>query len=166
MANQATFYTSMQQYALTAGAVLGIPPQVILAQWAHESAYGTSDLALRANNFGGIKYTNNADYQSGSYGGYNSLASFVQDYIRVMSLPYYKPVREANGVRASIEAFGKTPYAEDQSYVGKLLSIADITPDYDKSTGNIVSSTLSTIGNVVFSPIALIGVFIFFLVRR
>jgi flagellum-specific peptidoglycan hydrolase FlgJ len=163
---QQEFYKGMQQYAMSAGAVLGIPYEVIMAQWAHESAYGTSDLAKRANNFGGIKYTDNADFKSGSYAGYNSIPAFVQDYIRVMSLSYYKPVREAQGVRATIEAFGKTPYAEDKSYVNKLLSIADITPDYEGSTAGTMTTVLRGMGSIFFSPLTLFGVLIYLMIKR
>lgn len=163
--SQEQFFSSMQGYAMSAGAVLGIPYQVILAQWGHESAYGTSDLAKRALNFGGIKYTDNADFKSGSYAGYKSIPRFVQDYIRVMQLPYYAPVRQAGGIRESIEAFGQTPYAEDKSYAGKLLSIVKLHDTSSGVAGNSVS-TLGNVVNVVTSPLFLLGVAIYYIFKK
>lgn len=165
MANQTDFFKTMQPYAMTAGAALGIPYQVIVGQWALESAYGTSDLARRSNNYGGIKYTSNADFQSGSYSGYNSVARFVNDYIRVMRLPYYEPVRNAGGIRETIEAFGKTPYAEDSSYVSKLKSMVNNNDTSQGVAGNVAAAG-SKIISVFMHPIVLVLVVIYLMVKK
>jgi flagellum-specific peptidoglycan hydrolase FlgJ len=161
---QKVFFDTMTPYAIKAGTRLSMPYQVVLAQWALESAYGTSDLAKKSNNFGGIKYTKNADFQSGSYSGYRSISSFVSDYIRVMQLPYYAAVRNAGGVRDTIEAFSQTPYAEDKSYTSKLLSMVDLMPAGNaagKATGAI-----QIITGVLLSPIFLLGVGIYLMVKK
>lgn len=155
MASQNGFMGQFQQYAMTAGAATGIPYQVILGQWALESTYGTSDLSVRAKNFAGIKYTPHADFKSGSYSGYNSISSFVQDYIRVMMLPYYSEVRNASGITETIEAFGRSPYAEDTGYVGKLKSIVNINDTSTGTTGNVVAVGGKII-NVLMNPVVLI----------
>ena len=167
MASQNGFFGQFQQYAMTAGAVLNMPYQVILGQWAHESTYGTSDLAVRANNFAGIKYTSNADFQSGSYSGYNSISSFVQDYIRVMSLPIYSDVRNADGINATIEALGRSPYAEDSSYADKLKSIIGSSAN-DTSQGvkgNVVAAG-GKILNVLMNPIVLVLALIYLMIKK
>jgi flagellum-specific peptidoglycan hydrolase FlgJ len=162
---QQSFMKDMQGYAMTAGAVLGMPYQVILAQWALESTYGTSDLAQRANNFAGIKYNQHADFKSGSYAGYNSIASFVQDYIRVLQLPYYNGVRNAGGIKETIEEFGRSPYAEDPSYASKLSSIVNINDTSTGFTGNAVSA-MGVLTNIATSPILWIVTFVYFLIKR
>lgn len=163
--SQKGFMSSMSGYAMTAGAALGMPYQVILAQWAHESAYGTSDLANRAKNFAGIKYNDNADFKSGSYAGYNSIPSFVQDYIRVMRLPYYNGVRNADGIRETIEELGKSPYAEDKSYADKLLSIVDLN-DTSPGLGGNLASVAGKLSNVATSPFLWVGLFLLFLFKK
>lgn len=163
--SQSDFMSSMSGYAMTAGAALGMPYQVILAQWAHESAYGTSDLAARAKNFAGIKYNDNADFKSGSYAGYNSIPKFVADYIRVMQLPYYNGVRNAGGIRETIEELGKSPYAEDKSYKDKLLSIVNMNDTSPGLTGNLMAG-VGSLSNIVTSPFLWVGLFLVFLFKR
>lgn len=163
--SQKSFMSSMSGYAMTAGAALGMPYQVILAQWAHESAYGTSDLANRAKNYAGIKYNDNADFKSGAYAGYNNISKFVSDYIRVMRLPYYNNVRNADGIRETIEELGKSPYAEDKSYKDKLLSIVDINDTSPGLGGNLMAG-IGGISNIISSPFLWVGLFLLFLFKR
>lgn len=111
----------MDSAADIAASLTDIPKGVILAQWALESAWGTSDLAKRANNFSGIKSSSKGkDFVSGAYAGYNTKESFARDYARVMKLSYYDKVREAESVEDTINEFGKSPYAEDPNYAAKL----------------------------------------------
>lgn len=155
----------MSGYAMTAGAALGMPYQVILAQWALESNYGTSDLASRAKNFAGIKYNDHADFKSGSYAGYNSIVSFVQDYIRVMRLPYYNGVRQAGGIKETIVELGRSPYAEDKSYTDKLLSIVNLN-DTSPGLGGNVAAAAGKLSNIATSPFLWLGLFIVFLFKK
>lgn len=125
-----SYFEKMMPYAVKAEKETGIPAKVILAQWAHETAYGTSSLAQRANNHGGIKSNSRGrDYVSGIYAGYNSLDSFTRDYIRVMNLSYYDEVRGASTPNKTIVALGNSPYAEDPHYHNKIKSIYDKVPD-------------------------------------
>lgn len=160
-----SFFSEMQGYAMTAGAVLGMPYQVILAQWAHESSYGSSDLAVRAKNFAGIKYNDNADFKSGSYAGYNSIATFVKDYIRVLQLPYYNEVRNAGGIKETIQALGRSPYAEDTSYADKLMSMVNLNDTSKGVIGN-GASVLGVLGNMLGNPIVWVVMFLYFLFKK
>lgn len=121
MSNQ--FYTDMYKYAKLSSSLTGIPPEVILGQWALESNYGQSDLARRGNNFAGIKSSSKGkDFVTGQYAGYFTKTSFAKDYARVMNLPYYEGVRGAGSVGGAIAELGKSPYAEDPNYSNKLAS--------------------------------------------
>lgn len=124
MSSKDTFINRMWSHAVRAGQALGMPPEVIVTQWGHESAWGSSDLSKRANNYAGIKYIGQkqANFKSGMYAGYSSVSGFVNDYIRVMGLGYYDKVRSAGSIEATIRALGNSPYAEDPQYGNKLLS--------------------------------------------
>lgn len=153
------FFQKMSPYAIMAGARLGMPPKVILAQWALESAYGQSRLAQASNNFGGIKYTSHADGRDGSYSAYDSISSFTNDYIRVMGSSYYDEVRQAKGIHDTVVALGKSPYAGDLHYAQKLLDVLK-NRDVTVTPG---TNVLSVIGSVLGSPILWIGVILYLL---
>lgn len=129
------FFTKFLPYAQQASKELNIPVSVILSQWAHESYYGYSDLAKRAQNYAGIKYSKNTvgGGQSGMYASYSSLWQFVQDYVRVMKLSYYTKIRtQETDLPEYIEAaqdLGASPYAE--SHYGGGKSILDLISQFD-----------------------------------
>lgn len=118
--------------AYRAGAVLaskatGILPGVILAQWANESGWGTSGLAVKCHNLAGIRYYSHAGTTNA--GGFSCYAyimpngindghtAFVTDYIATIKLPYYRKVRKAVGAAAQIAALGASPWSA--SHYGK-----------------------------------------------
>jgi flagellum-specific peptidoglycan hydrolase FlgJ len=120
------YFDKMRAYAQRASTKTGIPVAVILGQWAHETAYGTSDLVKRgSNNHGGIKYVgaSTQDGQTGMYAKYSSLDRFVDDYSRVMLLSYYDAVRKANGIGDTLTALSNSPYAEDKQYGEKIAQV-------------------------------------------
>lgn len=153
------FFNKMSPYAVAAGAKLHMPPKVILAQWALESAYGESSLARESNNYGGIKYTSAADGRNGSYAAYDSIRSFVSGYVRVLSLSYYDEVRRASGVHDTAVELGKSPYAGDPHYAQKILDV--LKHDGVKVTGG--PGILSLIGGVLLSPFLWMGVIAYLL---
>jgi flagellum-specific peptidoglycan hydrolase FlgJ len=157
------FFKKFSGYAMGAGAALGIPHQVILAQWALESAYGGSSLANRAKNFAGIKYNSNADFKSGSYAGYNSISAFASDYVRVMRLDYYADVRQASGVSETVEALGDSPYAESADYADEIRSILR-SRDVTTTTGSNVLGGATRLFNFLNSPViwATVGIYLLF----
>lgn len=112
------FKRSVQSHLTRASQALGMPESVIIAQWANESAYGTSSRAKKDNNLGGIKWSKYSQTASkaadGIHARYDSLYDFTTDYIRVMKLSYYDKVRAAGktgNVAATISALGESPYA-------------------------------------------------------
>lgn len=148
------FLSDMKPHAVTVESLTDIPSEVILGQWALESAFGTSDLAKRANNYGGIKASSKGkDFVSGAYAGYNSKDSFARDYARVMNLSYYEKVREAESIEDTINELGNSPYAEDPSYTGKLKKVVgDIT-------GVDLANVGETLGGINYFKWA-IGIFV------
>lgn len=128
------YIENMNPYAQQASAGTGLPVSLILAQWAHETGWGSSSLAVNHNNHGGINYTSNADYNAdGRHAGYRTIAAFVQDYVRVLNLSFYAHIRQAAAAGASAgdlalmfdqPAPGRTEkYAEDPLYGTKLRNI-------------------------------------------
>lgn len=120
-----SFVSEMTPWAKRAAAKIHgqVHWQAILDQWDLETGGGSSSLAKRAHNYAGIKYTNHADFKSGAYSGYNSIAHFVNDYARVMNLSYYSKVRAPGSVEQDIQALDASPWATDPNYGKKLESI-------------------------------------------
>lgn len=159
------FFNNMAAHARTAAALTNIPFEVILAQWALESNYGKSDLAQRANNFAGIKYNTKADFKSGAYAGYNSIANFAKDYARVLNLSYYNAVRAASTIEQTIIELDKSPYAEDTGYADKLRQIVkQITgsPITDTSTSSL---TMPNFEGLLKSPVVWLSLFVILLFK-
>jgi flagellum-specific peptidoglycan hydrolase FlgJ len=143
-----SYIEKMRPYAIKASNGTGLPVELILAQWGHETGWGTSSVSKRANNHGGIKYTSHADYQSGAYAGYNSLNSFVQDYIRVMNLSYYKDVRAAGSLEEKVTALDKSPYAEDPRYGEKLMNILSSMSNIQIRDFNVVQQAKDKVSDM------------------
>ena len=65
-------------------------PNIFLAQWALETAWGESILAQQYNNLAGINYNGVACYRAISgFAGYTSLDNFILGYIHVLSINGY-----------------------------------------------------------------------------
>jgi len=127
----AEFFETMAPYAQQASQETGVPVSVILAQWALESGYGTSRFAKEGLNFGGIKLSSNSptkEYmiQGGTgakFAKYSSISQFVEDYVRVLKLGYYKAVREAGDALKAMEALAQSPYDAGGYAGGKLQKV-------------------------------------------
>lgn len=117
----------------------GIPASIILAQGLHESNYGTSDLATKANNHFGIKcksywqggtfYHEDDDYKRGKliescFRSYNSaLESYVDHSNFLMQSSHYGKLFELSKTDYIGWAYGlkECGYATDISYTQKLI---------------------------------------------
>lgn len=100
------FITNYAAAAARAAADTGLFTSVVLAQWADETAYGTSRAFLLGNNFAGVS-------PGGVVASYPSQAAGLQAYIDTMNLKYYDPVRAAKaaGSRDQAVALGEGPWA-------------------------------------------------------
>jgi flagellum-specific peptidoglycan hydrolase FlgJ len=122
---KANFFNEVFPYASRASQKTNIPVSVIMGQWAVESTYGTSDVAVKDLNLGGIKKVSSsialpAASPSG-YAMYKDYNQFVDDYIRVMNLPLYNAVRNAVSVNDTVNALGGSKYAEGTYEKGKTI---------------------------------------------
>lgn len=152
MSNATNFFQTMLSKAQRASNALGMPVSVILAQWGVESAYGTSKLATKRNNLGGISWggktvpawskaiglTPRPKEEGGNYLVYASVDDYVTDYITVMSNSRYDNVRAAGKTETlqdDFKALGASGYAASGYGQGgtiqKVLEQFNLTK-YDK----------------------------------
>ncbi len=129
---QQQFYDFFWPHALTASQSTGISPEVIFAQAALESSWGRS---APGNNYFGIKGAGGnqttQEYINGkwvtitdSFRRYTSPADSALDWANFLGkYKRYDPVFSAQGATAQATALGKSGYATDPGYGGKLLSI-------------------------------------------
>lgn len=93
----------------------GVAALVIVAQWAHETGYGTSPLYLEHRNLAGIRNARNKAFRGPVAPGttfrhYDTLGQSLDDWVRVIRLPDYDAVRAAHGIDAQIAALGASPW--------------------------------------------------------
>ena len=119
----------------------GIPASITLAQGLHESNYGTSDLATKANNHFGIKcksywqggtfYHEDDDFNDrgklieSCFRSYNSaLESYVDHSNFLMQSAHYQKLFELSKTDYIGWAYGlkECGYATDISYTNKLIT--------------------------------------------
>ncbi len=114
-----TFAATYGPLARRAAAATHVLPRVILAQWAVETAWGESGLAIGCHNLAGIRWYGQAGTRqiggtpgkSGTgFACYPSLSAFGADYTRLMQLPYYARLRAAVGPHNQAIALGESPW--------------------------------------------------------
>lgn len=120
------FVDAMLPYASRVSEKTGLPEAFVLAQWGHESGWGTSPPARDNLNFAGIK--KRPDHPVGelhpSYAAYESLGDFMRDYIDTISQDRYAGVLKAAKEGASAEVLAgmllEAGYCEDEDYGRKV----------------------------------------------
>lgn len=139
LVGKSDYVALMKNYAGLAGKATNIPPEVCLAQWAWESMWGRSNIAKTGNNFAGIRYTKNADFNNNGWSGYYTIDRFVKDYIRVMNLSYYTAVRNADSIKSTTDALAKSAYsANDPEYGDNIYEVIRYNKFTDLSFGTTV----------------------------
>lgn len=132
-AQQQAFVSTYGPYANQAGSQLGIPGNLVLAQWAQESGWGAGGGAASLGNMAGINYpgsTTGTNYQS-----YASPQAFTNSYVATMQNPRYAGALQAganNDPNGFATALGQGGY-----YTGSQSVYA-----------NNVSSNYATINNM------------------
>lgn len=106
-----------------------IPLSLLLSQVILESNFGTSDLALNACNYAGIKdfYWKGESYKG--YRKYASIKEFIEDYVVFLNKPHYQQYLSLS-LQDCINGISKK-YAEDDKYAEKLLFIINKYKLYD-----------------------------------
>lgn len=107
-ANTDAFFAEMAPYAVQASQATGLDARLILAQWANETANGSSTAWTNFFNPAGIGITD----PSHTGANYNSIAGGVQAYINfVNDNPRYQAVKSAVGFDAQAQALGASGWA-------------------------------------------------------
>lgn len=106
------FINEVLAYAQEGKAQTGVLVSVILAQWACETGWGSSDYFSQGHNPAGIS-------PGGSVASYGSLAGGTQAWVQTMDLEYYAGVRAADGWNAQCVALGQSPWAGSHYDNGK-----------------------------------------------
>gem|GEM_PF-6916302 len=98
-------FGSMAPYAAQVSKQTGIPASYLMAQWAHESAWGGSSAALQNRNLAGIKPS--AAHPAGAdikYAGFSSFAQFAQADAQTLMQPRYAHARALAAHGASAQS--------------------------------------------------------------
>lgn len=138
---QEEFVSQMMPYAMQVSEQTGIDPRIIIAQGALESGWGKS---APGNNYFGIKSHGKPGGQTlatnevvngqtqrinDSFRTFGGMGESVQGYGEFMrENPRYRPMMEAQGLDAQIQALGESGYATDPNYASKIRSIATGVP--------------------------------------
>lgn len=132
-ANAQEFVRMYAQHAQDVAQKTGIDPRLVLAQAGLESGWGSR---APGNNLFGIKgpgqrlatqefVDGQMTPQQASFRTYGSPQESFQDYAAfIQNNPRYAPVMGAQGLDAQIDAMGKSGYATDPNYAGKLRMLA------------------------------------------
>lgn len=132
-----TFVQSLLPAAIEEGARTGVDPRIIVAQAAQETGWGKS---APGNNYFGIKSHGQSGGQTlatnevidgktvrinDSFRQFASPADSVKGYGEfILQNPRYKPLREAQGIDAQLQALQASGYATDPNYSRSVGAIA------------------------------------------
>ena len=131
------FIAQMMPHAQRVSQATGIDPRIVVAQAALESAWGRR---APGNNFFGIKshgqpggntfatteVVNGQPVRTrDSFRAYGSMGESADGYGRFLQQnPRYRPMLQAQGLDAQIQALGASGYATDPNYAAKIRQIA------------------------------------------
>ncbi len=99
-----SFFTDYLKDAQTASTACGVNVSVILAQWADETAYGSSKAFVSGHNFAGVS----------AGGGVNTFPTFAKGldaYIACLNQSIYDSVRQSPGWQNQCKALGASAWA-------------------------------------------------------
>lgn len=136
------FIDTVSDAAKSAADQLRIPVIAIMAQWAYESGWGTSQLAAKYNNYGGIKSggdwngevvilgtdeKDHSEHIAAAFRVYPDVQSYADDYVKLLKKERYSKVLNTDTVRDFATALIDAGYCQDsvRSYAEALESIAE-----------------------------------------
>lgn len=160
---QLNFIRSAVVPAERVAAKLGVPSNAVMAQWAMESAWGTSQLSKTANNFGGIKEWKNGPSvrmptketvngkvvnTEANFKKFNDFNHYADEYGKFLSTDRYKNVRGQTDPAGFANALAASGYATtnpreySSSIMGAMKSVDRLLPEIQtpKPSGNRAAS--------------------------
>jgi hypothetical protein len=135
------FFNSVLSPAIRCAADTGLLTSVVLAQWADETAYGTSRAWVFGHNPAGVS-------PGGKIASYPSPAAGFDAYVQTMNLHYYDPVRAAKvgGAVGQAYALGASPWAGGHYCAAgqrQGQSLVDIIESYDLAAYDGVETAIA-----------------------
>lgn len=135
------FVNQVLAYAQVVSRESSVLVSVILAQWADETAWGTSEAWVDGHNPAGIS-------PGGVIASYPSISEGVDSWLATILDPLYNDVRLATGWNAQALALGESPWAAGHYELGGVPGaalVAIITEQslwqYDQPAGDVGAST-------------------------
>lgn len=131
------FINQMRPFAIEAGKRLGVNPNIIIAQAAHETGWGRH---APNNNYFGIKgkggIFTTTEYVNGkpvtitdSFRGYRNMEDSVKGYADfILGNKRYKNAIGLNDPEAYINAIAQAGYATDPNYASRVMSLYKMIP--------------------------------------
>ncbi|TPM33738.1 hypothetical protein FJ955_03080 [Mesorhizobium sp. B2-2-2] len=148
------FIQSMMPAALDASEKTGVDPRIIVAQAAQETGWGkhapgNNYFGIKSHGQGGGQNLATTEYVGGkpvrvndSFRGYASPADSVAGYADfLLKNPRYKPMMQAQGMDAQLEALGASGYATDPNYAQSVGAIARGLPMPSAAAANDAMAT-------------------------
>jgi len=143
--------------------ITGIPASITLAQALHESANGTSQLAVKANNHFGVKcsskwtgkkYYRNGNKKNSCYRKYPSVEDAYKDRSRFMtSNKKYASLFNYSNTNYKKWAYGlqKSGYASSKKYASHLIKTIELYKLYQFDLYDSTYFQKDSLGNLNFS---------------
>mgnify|MGYP003375305317 CR=1 FL=1 len=130
------FLENMLPYAQQVQADTGVNAVNVLAQWAHETGYGTNSGAAN-NNYAGLYAYNGSPYGT-SGKRYTSISNFLTDYEKTISNKRYNGALTAATPTAFAQALKAGGYASDPNYsqASTWTEVPKLMAQYKLSTGS------------------------------
>jgi hypothetical protein len=139
---QNAFINTWSPYAQQAGSTLGVDPNILLSQWANESAWGTSNLAVNSGNLAGIG-------GPGNFAVYSTPQAFTNAFVNLVQNTYNKAVGTGSDLWAYISGLNQGGANGNLSYYGKQSASSyygNIAPIYNQMGGSASTTAPTTTG--------------------
>ena len=142
MANVENFLNKITPMVIADYKSSGVLPSLTIAQEILESAWGTSELAVNANNLFGIKASNwsgrvynklTSEYRSdgtlytvvAAFRAYDDWAGGIADHSEFLHKDRYAKVLATKDYKTACQEIYKAGYATDPPYPSKLISLIE-----------------------------------------
>jgi peptidoglycan hydrolase-like protein with peptidoglycan-binding domain len=150
------FINLVKDAALKGYSDYGILPSLTIAQAILESAWGGSQLSVRAKNLFGIKafsswrgdkitlpttewYGDKKQVINADFRAYESFNESIEDHSKLLTNARYKPVRECSNYKEACRKIYECGYATDPAYPAKLIRVIEENKLYEFDKAQVLS---------------------------